>query len=104
GEPGRKLHTGRGRNDQVATDLAMWLQVSLRDLSESKIPLLQQAFVRLAERSSGVVMSSFTHLQRAQPICAAAEALAWAEMLQCDWERVAGFEEDAMRYLPLGSG
>src|SRR5437016_1925267 len=82
----------------------MWVQVSLRDLSESKIPLLQQAFVRLAERSSSMVMPSFTHLQRAQPISAGAEALAWVEMLQCDWERVAGFEEDAMRYLPLGSG
>src|SRR3954462_7700237 len=47
GEPGRRLHTGRSRNDQVATDLAIWVQVSLRELLESKIPLLQQAFVAL---------------------------------------------------------
>jgi argininosuccinate lyase len=104
GEPGRKLHTGRSRNDQVATDLALWIQESLRELSHSMLPVLQREFLNLAARSATVVLPSFTHLQRAQPINAGAEALAWAEMFQCDWERVAGFEEDASRYLPLGSG
>src|SRR3954447_25203528 len=76
GEPGRKLHTGRSRNDQVALDLSLWLDGSSLELQRG-VEDLQKSFVRLAERSRGVVMPSFTHLQRAQPICAGAEALAW---------------------------
>src|SRR5437762_12568885 len=66
GEAGRKLHTGRSRNDQVATDLSLWL-CSIVEPLEVSLTDLQQAFVALAERSTSVVMPSYTHLQRAQP-------------------------------------
>src|SRR5687767_5735114 len=65
GDPGRKLHTGRSRNDQVATDLAMWLQESARRLTMKVIPDIIRSFVALAERSFACVMPSYTHLQRA---------------------------------------
>src|SRR5690349_7543831 len=87
GEPGRRLHTGRSRNDQVALDLAMWLGYAADSLSE-QVKQLERAFVDLASRSQDVVMPSFTHMQRAQPILAGAESLAWAEMLRADYERV----------------
>src|SRR5437764_6992745 len=83
GEPGRKLHTGRSRNDQVATDFLLWMREGLTDLYRRDY-LLLQAFVALAERSRDIVMPSYTHMQRAQPISAGAEALAWAEMFQGD--------------------
>src|SRR5438093_12113601 len=96
GEPGRKLHTGRSRNDQVALDLALWLQDSAREIHQPLGDLLS-AFVRLAERSASIVMPSFTHLQRAQPIAAGAEALAWAQMFNRDFSRIAwaagGFDQ-----------
>jgi argininosuccinate lyase len=100
GEPGRKLHTGRSRNDQVATDLLMWV-------AEAEFALLGQlgnlksSFVALAERSRDIVMPSFTHLQRAQPISAGAEALAWATMFDRDSERL---QSIPLPQLPLGSG
>src|SRR3954469_19804916 len=79
GEPARRLHTGRSRNDQVATDLAMWITDADVKLSDS-LELLCRAFFDLAVRSRDVVIPSFTHLQRAQPISAGAECLAWAQM------------------------
>jgi argininosuccinate lyase len=106
GEPGRKLHTGRSRNDQVATDLMLWLLEAKEELDDRLLDC-SRAFVGLAERSLDVVMPSFTHLQRAQPISAGAEALAWATMFDNDGERVmkAGFGffvGDPQ--IPLGSG
>jgi argininosuccinate lyase len=98
GEPGRKLHTGRSRNDQVATDFHMWLVEAFAELG-IKIDLLNHAFLGLAEKSADVVMPSFTHLQRAQPIVAAAEALAWAAMFDSDKSR-----GPRIAKLPLGSG
>ena len=89
GEPGRKLHTGRSRNDQVATDLVLWLRDSARDLANS-LSTQCRMFVDLANRSRDVIMPSFTHLQRAQPISAGAESLAWAEFFWNDMKRVAG--------------
>src|SRR4051812_31700970 len=62
GEPGRKLHTGRSRNDQVALDLALWIHEVGFELSRQLVDL-QKAFVVLAERSAAVVMPSYTHLQ-----------------------------------------
>src|SRR5277367_2509932 len=62
GEPGKKLHTGRSRNDQVATDFALWIDSSIDGVTET-LQLLSRAFVALADRSSDVVMPSFTHLQ-----------------------------------------
>src|SRR5688572_31552547 len=67
GEPGRKLHTGRSRNDQVAADLMLWVYATTEELSHQVGDVLK-AFVDLAARSAEVVMPSYTHLQRAQPI------------------------------------
>ena len=106
GEPGRKLHTGRSRNDQVATDLLMWLQHADMSLDVS-VGTLLAAFVQLAERSASVVMPSFTHLQRAQPISAGAECLAWAEMFEGDNRRrgsLVTFDIHGGSGMPLGSG
>jgi argininosuccinate lyase len=103
GEPGKKLHTGRSRNDQVALDLALWcddagsrISIQLRDLT--------CAFVSLADRSCDIVLPSFTHLQRAQPIVAGAEALAWATMLFHCSSRVSSATRNSFYSLPLGSG
>jgi argininosuccinate lyase len=104
GEPGRKLHTGRSRNDQVATDLLLWLMSSAREIEKS-LDLLCRAFVHLADNSSAVVMPSFTHLQRAQPICASAECLAWANMFLIDLHRIIYLAwSNAGEQMPLGSG
>src|SRR3954447_25200566 len=73
GEPGRKLHTGRSRNDQAALDLKLWIEQTAEKLV-GQITDLEKAFCALAERSKDVVMPSYTHLQRAQPISAGAEA------------------------------
>ena len=103
GEPGRKLHTGRSRNDQVAMDLILWLQSAYSNL-RPKLEDLQKSFVSLADRSRSVVMPSFTHLQRAQPISAGAEALAWATMFERDEQRFGRVDMDATHFTPLGSG
>jgi argininosuccinate lyase len=104
GEPGRKLHTGRSRNDQVAMDLKLWLLTAHHAVMTKAFDLCK-AFVLLAGRSTDIVMPSFTHLQRAQPIVAGAEALAWYEMFNRDGEN---FRHLALRldyrYMPLGSG
>ena len=103
GEPGRKLHTGRSRNDQVAFDLTLWLAKSYDGILEL-LDLTVKALVSLADRSAGIVMPSFTHLQRAQPISAGAEALAWATMFERDEHRIERFGYDPMHFMPLGSG
>jgi argininosuccinate lyase len=76
GEPGRKLHTGRSRNDQVALDLKLWLNEATAGL-EPLFTKLFKALVELAERDGDVVMPSYTHLQRAQPIAVGGEVVAW---------------------------
>ncbi len=111
GEPGRRLHTGRSRNDQVATDLLMWIQATAWKLADQLFDL-KRAFVMLADRSTEIVIPSFTHLQRAQPILAGAEALAWAKMLVRDGERMMlsagdmefGTHQSIVWDSPLGSG
>lgn len=103
GEPGRKLHTARSRNDQVATDLMLWIKASA-PVYASRLVELQKAFVGLAEGSGDIVMPSFTHLQRAQPICAGAEALAWCEMFEHDLRRNALLCLRDDEASPLGSG
>jgi argininosuccinate lyase len=102
GEPGKKLHTGRSRNDQVATDLLLWLDEAASEI-DKKLESLCRAFVSLAERSRGIVMPSFTHMQRAQPIVAGAEAIAWCSMLSENFNRLARFNRKEMEN-PLGSG
>ncbi|MGN6727359.1 MAG: argininosuccinate lyase, partial [Tepidisphaeraceae bacterium] len=101
GEPGRKLHTGRSRNDQVATDFESWIYTSIRQTSVALTDLMQ-SFVLLAERSAGIVMPSYTHLQRAQPISAGAEAIAWMTMFFEN--REATRELEGWPKCPLGSG
>ncbi|MGH7178785.1 MAG: argininosuccinate lyase [Tepidisphaeraceae bacterium] len=104
GEPGRKLHTGRSRNDQVATDLGMWIFDVSRTLEHQLHHELCGAFIKLAERSRDIVMPSYTHLQRAQPILAGAEALCWCATFFDDASR-SNFAGDVDRHsMPLGSG
>jgi argininosuccinate lyase len=102
GEPGRKLHTGRSRNDQVALDVRLWISDASMSLT-SQIESLCRKFTELANRSTDVVMPSFTHLQRAQPICAGAEALAWCDLLDADLMKLDRLAADAQQN-PLGSG
>ncbi|MEM1446077.1 MAG: argininosuccinate lyase [Planctomycetota bacterium] len=83
GDAGRKLHTGRSRNDQVATDLVMWVREAATEL-HGLLTELCRAYVAMAERNKDVVMPAYTHLQRAQPIVAGAECLAWCTMFDSD--------------------
>lgn len=103
GEPGRKLHTGRSRNDQVATDLMLWLSDAGKEIG-SAIDLLCNAFLHLAQRSKDIVMPSYTHMQRAQPISAGAEAFAWYWMFQKDKHSLASQTDSEDNDSPLGSG
>jgi argininosuccinate lyase len=103
GEPGRRLHTGRSRNDQVAFDLKLWLDSAHRDL-RTKLRDVVRSFVSLADRNGKVVMPSFTHLQRAQPILSGAEALAWAEMFERDFALADDLQAYVTTFMPLGSG
>ncbi|MEM6551750.1 MAG: argininosuccinate lyase [Planctomycetota bacterium] len=79
GDPGRKLHTGRSRNDQVAFDLFLWLDTPQGNISRlvGKFTKLFEAYVDLAESDGEVVIPSYTHLQRAQPIVVGSELMAW---------------------------
>ena len=102
GEPGRRLHTGRSRNDQVALDIRLWCREAIGILRE-KVADLQRAFVRMAEEQGGHPMPSYTHMQRAQPIVAGHEMLAYCEMLERDSARLA----DCLKRVdisPLGAG
>ncbi len=104
GEPGKKLHTGRSRNDQVATDFCIWIYDAACDL-QKQVADLQNAFITMAVRSHGIVMPSYTHMQRAQPIDAAAEMLAWTVMFEGDRKRLLQRQlKERMGQLPLGSG
>jgi argininosuccinate lyase len=101
GDTGKKLHTGRSRNDQVATDLRLYLRDEV-DVVCREILRLQGALVQLAERESDTIMPGFTHLQAAQPISFGHHLLAWHEMLVRDRERL----QDCRRrinVMPLGA-
>ena len=87
GDVGRKLHTGRSRNDQVATDLRMWIRDAL-DRVDSKILELQRAFIGRCDADFDVILPGYTHLQRAQPVLAPHYWLAYCEKLQRDRLRV----------------
>ncbi|CAB4244652.1 Argininosuccinate lyase [Methylacidimicrobium sp. AP8] len=99
---GAKLHTGRSRNDQVATSLRLWVKDEI-DKDRKAIRAVQQALLDWAERDSDVLIPGYTHLQRAQPVLLAHHLLAYVEMLSRDSDRL----RDARRradVLPLGSG
>jgi argininosuccinate lyase len=101
GDVGRKLHTGRSRNDQVATDFRLWLRGSIDDLNET-IRDAQTALLDFAEANRDVVIPGYTHLQRAQPVLLAHWCLAYFEMLARDRERL-GEARRRVNVLPLGS-
>ena len=102
GAAGAKLHTARSRNDQVATDLRLWMREATADLV-SAVRGLQKSLVGLAVRGGDAIMPGYTHLQRAQPVLAAHHVLAYVEMLERDAGRLADAARRA-NVLPLGSG
>ncbi|MBC7911284.1 MAG: argininosuccinate lyase, partial [Pyrinomonadaceae bacterium] len=101
GDAGRKLHTGRSRNDQVATAFRLWLRDEVDAISRL-VHDAQEALIDLAEAHSGAVLPGYTHLQRAQPILFAHWCLAYFEMLSRDRERLAEVR-GRVNVLPLGS-
>ncbi len=101
GDVGRKLHTARSRNDQVATDAKLWTRDAL-DGIDAALEALQRAFVGFAERHSGVILPGYTHLQRAQPVLAPHYALAYVEKLARDRGRLADCRK-RLNVLPLGA-
>lgn len=88
GDVGRKLHTARSRNDQVATDLRLWVRDSI-DRIDRQLEELQRSFVGRCERDADVIVPAYTHLRRAQPVLAAHVWLAYCEKFQRDRERLA---------------
>ena len=101
GDAGKRLHTGRSRNDQVATDVRLWLRGEIDALALLLIDL-QRALVDVASHHSETVMPGFTHLQVAQPVSFAHHLLAYVEMFARDAERLADVRKRCNR-LPLGA-
>ena len=101
GDLGRKLHTGRSRNDQVVTDVKLWVRDAIDEL-DGLLKDVQAAFVESAEREAGVIIPGYTHLQRAQPVLAAHYFLAYAEKFQRDRDRLADCRK-RVNVLPLGA-
>jgi argininosuccinate lyase len=102
GQAGKKLHTGRSRNDQVATDIRLWMRDRI-EILRAKITLLQKALVKSAGRYTEDVMPSYTHLQRAQPIVIATYVLSFAEQFERDFIRLKNCGS-LLNISPLGSG
>jgi argininosuccinate lyase len=101
GDAGKKLHTGRSRNDQVATDIRLWLRDEIETLRQA-ILRLQTALLEKAELEAETILPGFTHLQTAQPVTFGHHLMAWFEMLERDRERL----DDCNRRLnvmPLGA-
>jgi argininosuccinate lyase len=101
GITGKKLHTGRSRNDQVATDIRLYLRDEI-DAIAKELTRLQQGLLSVAEREASTIMPGFTHLQTAQPVTFGHHLLAWFEMLQRDYSRLLDCRK-RMNYLPLGA-
>lgn len=101
GEAGKKLHTGRSRNDQVATDLRLYVRDAIDELV-ALIDALAATLLDFAEREADSVMPGFTHLQIAQPVSFGHHLLAWREQIQRDRARLLDARERA-NVLPLGS-
>ena len=102
GDLGKKLHTGRSRNDQVAVDMKMWCKAQVIVMQE-RIRNLQEKLVLTAETNQHAVMPGYTHLQRAQPITFAHWCMAYFEMLERDYSRLTDAYK-RMYTCPLGSG
>ena len=101
GDVGRKLHTGRSRNDQVSTDVRLWTRDAIDRVSAGLIAL-QRAFLDAAERHPDVILPGYTHLQRAQPVLAPHYFLAFVEKLERDKGRLADCRR-RLNVLPLGA-
>ncbi len=101
GIAGKKLHTGRSRNDQVATDVRLWLRDEI-NMIMAEIRRFQQALLNTAERESDTILPGFTHLQTAQPITFGHHMMAWFEMLKRDYGRMQDCRQ-RMNELPLGA-
>ena len=101
GDLGRKLHTGRSRNDQIVTDVKLWIRDALDSL-DGQLRVLQLALLTAAEREADVVLPGYTHLQRAQPVLAAHCFLAYVEKLERDRSRLADCRK-RLNVLPLGA-
>ncbi|KAE9527491.1 argininosuccinate lyase [Testudinibacter aquarius] len=102
GDLGKKLHTGRSRNDQVALDIKLWCKRQVTELQKS-IRQLQHKLIATAEANQSAVMPGYTHLQRAQPVTFAHWCLAYFEMLERDYSRLADAYQ-RMNSCPLGCG
>ena len=101
GALGKKLHTGRSRNDQIATDIRLWLRDAI-DALIGELERLRGALIGLAEREADTIMPGFTHMQVAQPVTFGHHMLAWEAMLARDTERLRDIRRRVNR-LPLGS-
>jgi len=101
GDVGRKLHTGRSRNDQVVTDVKLWVREAIDGL-DLRLRELQTSLVEAAERHRDVVLPGYTHMQRAQPVLAAHYYLAYVEKYQRDRDRLADCRK-RVNVLPLGA-
>ena len=101
GDAGKRLHTARSRNDQVATDIRLWLREGI-DQAINELQSLRLGFCSLAEKYSGMIMPGFTHLQVAQPITVGHHLMAYAEMLGRDVSRLQDCRQ-RLNFLPLGA-
>ena len=101
GITGKKLHTGRSRNDQVATDIRLYLRDEI-DMIGAELTRLQQGLVELAEKEADTIMPGFTHLQTAQPVTFGHHLLAWNAMLERDFARLLDCRK-RINQLPLGA-
>jgi len=101
GDAGKKLHTGRSRNDQVATDIRLYLRDEIKEI-QWELTRLKRALVDLAEREADTIMPGFTHLQVAQPVTFGHHMLAWFEMLARDTQRLDDCYK-RVNVMPLGS-
>jgi argininosuccinate lyase len=101
GDAGKRLHTGRSRNDQVATDIRLWLRGEIDAITDT-LKALQHALVALAEQQADTILPGFTHLQVAQPVSFGHHLLAYVEMFGRDAERMADCRARVNR-LPLGA-
>ena len=101
GDAGKKLHTGRSRNDQVATDIRLYLRRAMDSIARL-MTSLQQGLVDLAEEEADTVMPGFTHLQSAQPVSFGHHLLAWNEMLERDYGRLLDCRR-RLNQCPLGA-
>ena len=101
GDVGRKLHTGRSRNDQIVTDVKLWVRDALDGL-DGRLRELQVALLTAAEQAGELVLPGYTHMQRAQPVLAAHYFLAYIEKYQRDRDRLADCRK-RVNVLPLGA-